>query len=652
MISQNKRAGFVIPLALVMCTLILGLGYVLLQLSTGDSHLIRHAIDREVGFHVAKSYLDLATKEFEKSVQAFNRGESSESALSLHQKMLYTLQSLKNSNLDQSIEEKYSSTLFQALLPGEELGEFDFSLKLANRRALFQESSYLGHPVQADEQSLTAILKVILYRGKAKIEAIHSTELKLVDIIPKPWSRFVLHLRNPGFFISQLEENTSKIELVLEPGSGFDSIERKDNQIRNFLDDQGWVYLGMEEQIAISSAHKSFLGTSGLLIQDELQFNMLSTDGNSTSLNEDGEFQYFVSKGPMSQATLNNPFVKLTPLNSERFLSNFLPFSDKEEIQPTLTFGPVVLRYPLMVGIRNPELEVFTYLPYLTPDKYNSDDWPTSWSQAGVDLLKDHFETLNPGSPYEAYSKWQSRWIEEDLNSSLLDLLVPEDSNSIYYSEDNAFRSGKLSSSGSQRHALKQLDHDKYTIETDDNKIAFLENYLTNPPPPEIYRHRVARIYDSYENLKRELKLVDCSFEFGGYVLVKGKLILEEELRFNPGNGGILVSEGDLIVRSPLNQSGEEPLTLLSLGGNVLIQHPGPHHANLISRKGLVQIPSGVEIHGSVAALDLEFKNLHATPIPPHKHLRYTVSFKKDWDKSANNLRLSYDKNWNFFQPR
>lgn len=126
------------------------------------------------------------------------------------------------------------------------------------------------------------------------------------------------------------------------------------------------------------------------------------------------------------------------------------------------------------------------------------------------------------------------------------------------------------------------------------------------------------RIYDVFpENreavLARLIDPIQGSLDLPGVVIFRGTEPLRLPAIASVFQGGTILAEGDLILAGSI-QRGQEPLTLVSLRGDIEIEAGGSQvEAYLVAATGTLRVPSGgATIKGGLALRELRFANLPA----------------------------------------
>ncbi len=91
----------------------------------------------------------------------------------------------------------------------------------------------------------------------------------------------------------------------------------------------------------------------------------------------------------------------------------------------------------------------------------------------------------------------------------------------------------------------------------------------------------------------------------GGVVRLAGDLDLLEPLEIAPGGGGIILVDRHVRVRARVTVPEHEPVTVVALQGNVVLQTAEPVGLGLVALAGRLELPDAFSIDGLVAAREL-----------------------------------------------
>ena len=194
--------------------------------------------------------------------------------------------------------------------------------------------------------------------------------------------------------------------------------------------------------------------------------------------------------------------------------------------------------------------------PYLDSTRFNSTNWPGGVSAGTISLLQETFH-----NEYFEYEKQMCNVVKEDYNKGLT-LIGDKEVDDVTSLEVDGFPAKPSSI----------ISGNAYTLKDDKGRSLFRGANFDNLRSLDFLKQKASFIFSSGKDFFSSLRKGDGSLALGGAVLVNGNLVIDEPLTIKDGEGGLVLVTGDITLRSDISSPTKEPLTLVSLGGNITVK--------------------------------------------------------------------------------
>ena len=168
----------------------------------------------------------------------------------------------------------------------------------------------------------------------------------------------------------------------------------------------------------------------------------------------------------------------------------------------------------------------------------------------------------------------------------------------------------RIEDRGNKVDFFREITSGQVTIKNEKGKPIFQNSDLSAFNDLEFLKRKAgsSRKFSDPGSLYNFIKRDTGQYFLGGVVSIKGNLVITQPLVIGPGGGGILLVEKDIEIKDRIEKSPGETLTLLSLEGKIKVSTSKTVEAGLVARKGLVELPYGVDLRGVLAAKKLSLE--------------------------------------------
>jgi hypothetical protein len=382
------RKGSVIPLVLGMTSILAVLGFTLFWVSRQQLLSIHHYVSKEQGFYLARGGLEVAIGQMDQVIDFLN--DSNPATFPKRDKAPEPLSRIVTAILDSQnhwVDEaklRLESTL---------LSDLNLEVQVQLRRKQILQESMVSSVVPDSREVaylLTLVAQAEVSGIKTKLTAFK--EWRQVSILPPVLGKFTLFLLRPGGLelnaIPDAREaiETHHVPLILNSGARLPvDAHFSLSQTRDFLENQGWVYLGGSPW-PITLSHGWGIAQSQDAYSDQvLEYYAVGTGVRSgkdqklleLSLNPDvGDFEWWRrATGLYREFSEISEFEVLSLVGEDEVhqTSVLNLFGSREIPSPTIVIGDVVRKWALIQGLHNQTHGITACLPFLTPEVFALD---------------------------------------------------------------------------------------------------------------------------------------------------------------------------------------------------------------------------------------------------------------------------------------
>ncbi len=635
------RRGFLLPAVLLVLCLIVLLAVTRHFFSREHLNMAAHLADYERAYHLANGALLAGRDQWRRLEAWFNRGDPD--TFPKRDRVPADLKAVGAGLLDGSglppeegVRFAWEDPLLADLAAGQPEAsppQVEFELRPAG--PLFAAPPGPGLRPDPRERQYHLFVHATARVGDAACHLSWYRSTKLINILPPVVGKFALFVREPGALEANRLADSSDLAglhdapLVIRGGGAVGPDPLPPAAVRDALDRRGWVFLGGGAcwSLGLSSGGGEPRFADALLRDGWFSWPL----DPSEPLSRKGPFAWYVETRPLGRQWREaaGKFALAAFPGRVEATSILHLNGTAADPAPTLVVGNVSRRWALLQGLLLPGTGDAAPLPWLSRALFEGDAWPGVKSPSTLAAIRDNF-----GGRYEAYERRMSDVAEEAYNAGLFPLMAfPGDPFARVVIIDPAARppglppppaSQRLRIDGQPAQLGEMAFGSAYTLLDDEGREWFSAGDLGALADLSFLRRRVTAAFPDLASLRRGLSRDDAgNLLLPGAVLVGGPVIVEEPLHF--ANGGLVLVEGAIRLQGEVGVAGGgEPLSLVSLGGDIDVETAGPLGAALIALAGRVSLPREVSIKGLVAAREL---GLAVADPPAARQIEYDDCF-------------------------
>jgi|GEM_PF-1460710 len=700
---KNRQNGFMLVVILVLAAVVAALGFSLFKVSQQHVHLSSFHADRERAYHLAVGGMKIGQDYIQKAFGYINVKDKS--VPPVFQGFVKWFRDHNAGNYE-APEIEITPRALEFLRDSQKGAALNLYVRRGPREPIYTNSSSELKPDHRETRSKIILISKAVYRQSyARVDGF--SWVNWVSVLPSILGKFVFFLKQPDSLdlnpVKDSNENLISTPLNILSGLPITTLttgssnlnglnyETKDGStMRDEIDRRGWIYLGSSDEfdlgVSASGTQEKYASPIDLR---KIEFPL--DDDSYIATEADASLLYY--KNPPHRE-INSLGVKWQdssasygqPLNSQLFelypdeklythSSVLNLFGSRLTPTPTVVIGNVYRRFLSIRGILadlrdssgfgSDGLKELYLLPYLdsnTFDKSDVKEWPGKPDGMVKQMLVSYCDQIidpDVESAYEdcyrycmsdvtkrAYNEANLEFLK--LPASMEDELFPE----FAPSDPNAPPGlQRLEIGGKPPTFLKLSQSDQVTLKNDQGEVLFKDGILGGMEDLEFLRTkgRAYRGQTSLLNSVRESKpdaAVGLKVFFGGVVYVKGDFQLQEPLEILPGGGGLILVEDDIFIEAGIECSQGEPLSLVSLGGDVTLATADPVQAGLVALRGRINLPYAMRLTGFLAAQKL---SLAAGSGTVDRELSWNAVFDPtDFEQYQRSFKASIVDKWQY----
>lgn len=667
-LNSKTRQGFLLPVILALIIVLLLMSATRLYLSRHNLNTSQRLSDRERAYQVAASALETICQKVDSSISFINdpSPETFPKIEKSTKELREIIEALLNEDglfTDCGISIPIESVYSKFIVGVSDAKELSVELTLTQGKEISPPvySSLLADGQEKDHLlSITATAEA----GKSKCRVTTFKRLKVVNITPPLVGKFSLFLHSPGVIgtnglnDSSLPEKLNNTPLTIYSGSTAAVSSIEPERWGEFIDNQGWIYLGSNNNWVLGASMGGGRENSmeGLLKSDVFTYPLES----DSYLDSIGSISYYSRQENLFQELGESSEREVLKLRSKNDYgrSSLLNLTGSNiNPSPTLILGNVHRRWALIQGLIESQKKTIAPLPWLDESTFENGDWPGQVSPKTIQSIKRHFN-----HSYEWYSERMSNLVKEPFNNAnLAALLFPtDDENKIISGDYSTYddsssdstkqslpKSMKISSKGDNIEFHKLANVEKISLKNNEGNVLADNCPISDMRDYSFLIEKAAFLYENYADFLEDHTEEDGSISLSGIVYIDSDLELTKRTIIHSGNGGIIISGGDITIKGPISCQGNEPFTLLSIKGNILVETEGKVDAALVALSGGVSLKKTCEIYGLVAANSLEIEESKNSE---SKSITYNRAFDPtNYENYKRNYRITVEKRWKSF---
>ncbi|MBW7875005.1 MAG: hypothetical protein H3C47_03325 [Candidatus Cloacimonetes bacterium] len=640
MIKQN---GFALPVAVILLLVILGLGSAYFTVSRQQLFSMNRHAASERAYHIAQSALIVAQMVFDESRDFINRSdEDSWPKESKADPLLRGwIQAILNSDghLQKSqVEFDLEHPLIDYLREQDGTDQIRVIMRMLPSQPIF---SGTGFPINENEITTVVEIEAEALVGEVSSRLLANREIRYINIIPSPLSRFTLMVRE--FVETPMQESVNSLPMILQNGKVLACTpSHSPTEISTMLETQGWVYLGgtAEIRMGVNSGNGLISHRSPCLLEDMYLYDVDPEDSFSSR----DDLMYYTREthlSPQLQGASEQEALALVSSDDLK-TGSLLLFGSEEAFSPTIVFGPVRKVSALLQGIYNTENGKYSPLPLLNPSQFLGGPWPGGFTEPTRLTIVDNFD-----SDFARYQIRSSKLYTTDANFLITRLLKDSEAFSIHslepatWPEDSNLKN--LSIAGIPAPWHQAVHATAYQLKDDLGNTYFDGGDFSQLTElPWINRKSGYRFRSGADFLRLQAK--NGELKLSGIADIRGDLEITDSLRVPSGQGGILIVEGNIRIRAAIEAEDSEPLTLISKTGSIEVLTSEKIEAGLVCLMGTAEFPSGFDVSGFVSA-----KQIQKNPLESAQPRRISYNTKMDPASSVHfrrNFRMMTERGW------
>jgi hypothetical protein len=681
--QKNKRRekGFILPGALLLIIIVILLAVMRLYFSREYLHQVGRLSDYERAYHSAASGLVIARAMMEEAVKFLNDGnpatfpkieKAPADIRSIIKGLLEADGRLKpdGANFDLSPElYSYIKKEFS------DVGYINISVNMSRAKPIYDENKEVESFTSASPPANTGFSFVRMDRrecnhiisvnavskvGDSKCSAGAFVECRNVNVTPGALGKFVLFIKNQGALkINSIEESGAGGGPGVQPvliGSGASAANEaalSPQELQKLIDSQGWIYLGGEPRWNLNMTCAAGLAEfQDAPLKDEpycyqIEDGPLSTNPAIQYYAEMSGFNPVLADPDEAGPLDKHPAAADLKFSSVLNLSNCL-----SHLTPTLVIGRVSRSFALLQGLYNSNNSCRAPLPYLSEQLFSSDDWPADMSLQSVKFIKQHFN-----GDYKRYAPYMCDIMTEEYNASNLSLvkfgknelddnfIIAPDTVSINF--PGVLASSKLILDSFPAALYKAATAGRYTLCDDRGKVLFHGDDFAKFYEPKFIGRKAGYSYKTIrEFVSRCMEGVSGKLFIGGIVRLTGEVFSHSgPLVVAPGGGGIILADKGAIIEHGILSPDNEPLTIIALGGDIIVRTSSKIEAGLFAPAGRVAFETpAFTVKGPVAAQKL---SLSEGKPDSKRSIEYNKIFDQtDYKNYCNNYKMMIREEW------
>ena len=628
---MKRRRGIYLPIAAVVITMLLVLAASRIILSRRHLSTVARLANNEKAYHLAASACLIGQELLAESVRLVNEG----SQLGAPQELRPILQALQNQD---------KVLLQEALIPLEppqieylrsmcSPDSLELTIVFGPVVPLYKESgssSLTSSPREATV-TISIIASATIDKSKRTVRAF--TQGRLINITPPVIGKFVLFTRSFGNRnLNSLRDAKSSdllTELPLVFHAGATDVPADKKQKVDFLNKQGWCFLGGADEWSFNLS----LG-GGLASAEEgvLQRGISTTDLPTDSILKDkGSFSFYRCDSPLHEGLGGDETrqaYSLLPAESYSKTSLMNLWGTVSRTTPTIIIGSVYRRFAKIKGLLNENTGVRAPFPYLDSSTFDSNNWPGGVSAGTISILRQTFH-----DDFAEYEQRMSKVHKEPYNKGF-----------DYIDDQELEPVSSLEVDGFPAMANDLVVGNAYSLKDDKDVILFRRANFDNLRDFTFLKQKASFIYSTGQELLNIHQKSNGELSLGGAVLVNGDIAFTKSTTVKRGEGGLILATGDITVRANILAPTKEPLSLVSLGGKIIVKQCKQVQCALIALDGEIELKSAVAIEGLLAGGKLV---LAETTTKQERSVTYNQRFDPTNSESVEkNWRLKIQKEW------
>lgn len=608
-----KKRGLILPTVLVLISVLVLLALTRHFFSRQQLHFSDLLSEKEQAYYIAAGLREIAVKKLRQTLDFLNSGrpetfpklEKCEvSCRPLLEKLLSASGepagkvfniALKNNALDEYVEMVKNAGLKPSVA--------EVSVEFIPGKPLF-ESSPRGMIANPDEIFWKLILRCQVAVEKSGATAIWYKEGRTISIQPPVLGKFSLFMPEPDQTVLNTPDNDSRQYVVINNGEISDRETLDQQAVDNFLDRQGWVYLGESSVTSMRLNRHSPLLNRNFFISPMDSGDYLAGLGTFAWYYYCDVFEKSLKSSPDGIA----PFAEF-PDDQILPTAALMLNGSSDAPSPTIVVGRVLRTYPVIQGMTGKTSGKRFPFPAITEETFMGSSWPCRLKPAEAEMIKRNFS-----GQYSGYQQRMSFIYSEPFNTANFQLLKLEKTHRDFailqpsaLPEDvrNLPVSGRLKANSIPASFFDMVLASAYSISDDRGRQIFVDAPFSSVNDLSFLRQRAALVCPDFAEFIRKTSGSKGVITVPGAVMVENEVKISKPLEISDA-GGILLVKGSVSISAPVKTANKALFSIISLGGNISVADNTTVDAGLICLSGILQVGRNCEINGTVACKQLK----------------------------------------------
>ncbi|MFZ5949429.1 MAG: hypothetical protein ACOYXC_01895 [Candidatus Rifleibacteriota bacterium] len=617
------KRGIILPAVLVLISLLVLLALTRNYFSRQQLHLADMISEKEQAYHAADGLRRIGVALINEAIVFFNSGnpdtlpklEKSSKAI---KPILSSLLNSDGSLFQQPFKLVLNSTTIGDFVDklqqsGIKLGEYRVELQFLPQKPLFHPAaSGLGLQSDPAEISWKMVLRSHARVGNGVETLIWYRQGRTISLQPPVVGKFSLFINEPDS--SQLNrldlanvgaDGSPKASAVMVNNGAVSSrASLEPVAARDFVDSQGWIYLGESAECELKSGPGTALINTGFFSVPLESGDFLATKGTF-------RYYYYCDNYSLNLHQSPDGIAPFSELPADEFLKAavYQVNGSHASPSPTLVVGRVKRSFPIVQGLSGVKSGRKFPFPMLDSAAFPGDDWPCRLKPEEVQMIRKNFD-----DDYQKYVTRMSFIYSEPANAANLQLLKP----TAVHEEYAVLQPESLPASVSRPPALKRLQINgnpaefigfaagaAYSLVDQTGGEIFKNAPFSSFKDLNFLKAKAVRAFKTIDEAEKKLeKNKENELLVPGAILIESSVDLKNAIKI-ADCGAILLVQGDVFISADQSATNGRILTLVSLAGNISIADGVKVDAALVALQGEINLGAGASINGLVACRNL-----------------------------------------------
>lgn len=604
---MNKK-GIILPGVLVLISVLVLLAVTRHFFSRQQMHFSALLAEKEQAYHIAVGLREIAVKQINRAIEFYNSSDPEtfpklEKSDATTRPLLEKLLSGTNEPSGKAFKLSLTSESAEEYLTmirknGVEPSAAETIISFTPEKPLFENS---GRGIVPDPAEIfwKLIIRCRVRVDRSEATAVWYKQGRTISIQPSIPGKFSFFVLEPEPDKLNLPLSESSLPLVINNGNITSAESINPPESGEFIDRQGWVYLGENAEITMRLNRQAPFLNGNFFISPVDSSDYLATLGTFA-------WYYYCDGFDKSLKTSPDGISPFAEFAENQILptSSVLFNGSKDSPSPTLVIGRVLRSYPIIQGLTGRKSGKRFPFPAISGETFNGTSWPCRLKAAEAEMIKRNFS-----NDYQKYSQRMSFIYHEPFNAANLQSLklgklhreyailqpsaLPAETGSLPVSR-------RLQANSAPAGFFDFVSATTFSLTDENGRQILREASFASMSDPEFLRQRASLVCSNFKELVNKISGADKTLKFPGAALVKDDVDINSPMQISDA-GGLLLVNGNVTVSAPVTVSKGALFTIVSLGGNISVSDKISVDSGLICLSGLLQIGRGSKINGGIA---------------------------------------------------